>query len=196
MGIVSRFLSNPGKKHWEAVKWILRYLKGTSKTCLCYGGADPVWEGYTDSDMAGDLDGRKSTTGFLYTFAGGAVSWQSRLQRCVALSTTEAEYIAIAEGGKEMLWLKRFLEELGFKQKEYKVHCDSQSALDLSKNSMYHSRTKHIDIRYHWIREVMDQQLLKLVKIHTKENPADMLTKVVSREKLELCRDIAGLDGM
>ena len=196
VGIVSRFLSNPGKKHWEAVKWILRYLKGTSKTCLCYGGADPVWEGYTDSDMAGDLDGRKSTTGFLYTFAGGAVSWQSRLQRCVALSTTEAEYIAIAEGGKEMLWLKRFLEELGFKQKEYKVHCDSQSALDLSKNSMYHSRTKHIDIRYHWIREVMDQQLLKLVKIHTKENPADMLTKVVSREKLELCRDIAGLDGM
>ena len=86
---------------------------------------------------------------FLYIVAGGAVSRYSRLQRCVALSTTEAEYIAIAEGGKEMLWLKRFLEELDFNQKEYKVHCDSQSALDLSKNSMYHSRTKHIDVRYH-----------------------------------------------
>ena len=92
-----------------------------------------------------------------------------------------------------MLWLKRFLQELGIKQTEYRIHCDSQSALDLSKNSMYHSRTKHIDVRYHWIREVMDQQLLKLVKIHTKENPADIMTKVVTRDKLELCRDIAGI---
>ena len=148
-------------------------------------------EGYTDSDMAGDLDGRKSTSGFLFTFAWGAVSWQSKLQKCVALSTTEAEYIAAAEAGKEMLWIKRFLQELGIIQKEYKVHCDSQSALDLSKNSMYHSRTKHIDIRYHWIREVMEQQLQK---IHTDENPADMLTNGVTREKLELCRDIAGMD--
>ena len=93
-----------------------------------------------------------------------------------------------------MLWLKRFLEELGIKQKEYKIHCDSQSALDLSKNPMYHSRTKHIDTRYHWIREVMDKQLLKLEKIHTKENPADMLTKVVPQEKLQLCTDIIGID--
>ena len=93
-----------------------------------------------------------------------------------------------------MLWLKRFLEELGFSQKEYKVHCDSQSAIDLSKNAMYHSRTKHIDIRYHWIREVMEQQLLQLVKIHTNRNAADMLMKVVTREKLELCKDIAGMD--
>lgn len=194
VGVVSRYLSNPGKEHWEAVKWILRYLKGTSKVCLCYGGAEPVLECYTDSDMAGDLDSRKSTSGFIYTFTGGAVSWQSRLQKCVALSTTEAEYIAIAEAGKEMLWLKRFLEELGIKQKEYKIHYDSQSALDLSKNPMYHSRTKHIDIRYHWIREVVEKQLLKLVKIHTKKNPADMLTKMVPREKLQLCRDIIKMD--
>ena len=151
-------------------------------------------EGYTDSDMAGDLDGRKSTSGFLYTFAGGAVSWQSRLQKCIALSATETEYIAAAEAGKEMLWLKRFLQELGIKQKEYKVHCYSQSALDLSKNSMYHSWMKHIDTRYHWIREVMEQQLLKLVKIHTKDNPTDILTKFVTRDKLELCRDIAGMN--
>ncbi|CAH9131070.1 unnamed protein product, partial [Cuscuta epithymum] len=92
-----------------------------------------------------------------------------------------------------MLWLKRFLQELGIQQKEYKVHCDSQSALDLSKNSMYHSRTKHIDIRYHWIRETIDQQLLRLVKINTKENPSNMLTEVVTRDKLDLCRDIVGM---
>ena len=194
VGTVSRFLSNPGKEHWEAVKWILRYLKGTSKVCLCYGGCDPVLEGYTDADMAGDLNSRKSTSSYLYTFAGGAVSWQSRLQKCVALSTTEVEYIAAVEAGKEMLWLKHLLHELGIKHKDYKIHCDGQSAMDLSKNSMYHSRTKHIDIRYHWIRDVSENKLFRLVKIHTKENPADMFTKVVTFEKLKLCRDIAGLD--
>ncbi|KAL6514292.1 hypothetical protein OROMI_034346 [Orobanche minor] len=152
--------------------------------CLCYGGDKPVMEGYTNSDMAGDLDGRKSTSGFLFTFTGGPVSWKSKLQKCVALSTMEAEYIAAAEAGKEILWVKRFLQELGVNQEEYLVHCDSQSALDLNKNSMYHSRTKHIDIRYHWICEVMEQQLLKLVKIHTSENPADMMTKMVTRDNL------------
>ena len=132
---VSRFLSNPGKEHWEAVKWIFKYLRGTSKLCLSFGGSKPVLEGFTDADMAGDLDGRKSTSGFLFTFAGGAVSWQSKLQKCVALSTTEAEYIAATEAAKEMLWMKRFVQELGLMQDEYVVFCDSQSAMDLSKNT-------------------------------------------------------------
>lgn len=105
-------------------------------------------------DMASDLDHRKSTSGYLFTFTGGAVSWQSKLQKCVALSTTKAEYIAAVEVGKEMLWLKRFLQKLGVKQKKYVVYCDSQSAMDLSLNATYHSRTKHIDVRYHWIRDV------------------------------------------
>ena len=148
---MSRYLSNPGKSHWDAVKWILRYLRGTSKLCICFGGSKPILEGFTDADMAGDLDGRKSTSGFLFTFAGGAISWQSKLQKCVALSTTEAEYIAATEASKEMLWMKRFLLELGLSQLAYVVFCDSQSAMDLSKNSMYHSRTKHIDVRYHWL---------------------------------------------
>ncbi len=86
-----------------------------------------------------------------------------------------------------MLWMKQFLQDLGLKQDECVVHCDSQSAFDLSKNSTYHSRTKHINVRYHWIRLVVDQQLIQLKKIHIEKNPADMLTKVVSKEKLELC---------
>ena len=110
------------------------------------------------------------------------------------MSTTEAEYIAAAEAGKEMLWMMRFLQELGLKQDEYVVFCDSQSAIDLSKNSMYHSRTKHIDVRYHWIREVMEKQFLQLRKIHTDKNLSDMMTKVVTKEKFELCRDLAGMD--
>ena len=115
MGVVSRFLANPGKQHWQAVKWILRYLKGTSHYCLCFGHDETVLEGFTDADMAGDMDTRKSTTGYLYTFAGAAVSWVSRLQRIVALSTTEAEYIAATEACKEMLWMQRFLGEIGIK---------------------------------------------------------------------------------
>ena len=191
---VSRFLSNPGKEHWEAVKWIFKYLRGTSKLCLSFGGSKPMLEGFTDADMAGDLDGRKSTSGFLFTFAGGAVSWQSKLQKCVALSTTEAEYIAATEAAKEMVWMKRFVQELGLMQDEYVVFCDSQSAMDLSKNTLYHSRTKHIDVRYHWLRDVIGKELMKLKKIHTDFNPSDMMTKVVTREKLKLCAGSASMD--
>ena len=104
VGVVSRFLANPGKQHWQEVKWILRYLKGTSHYCLCFGHDETMLEGFTDVDMAGDMDTKKSNIGYLYTFAGAVVSWVSRLQRIVALSTIEAEYIATIEACKEMLW--------------------------------------------------------------------------------------------
>jgi hypothetical protein len=149
--------------------------------------------GYVDADMAGDADSIKSTSGYLITFAGGAVSWQSRLQKCVALSTTEAEYIAITEGCKEIMWMKKFLQELGQNQESYVLYCDSQSAIHLSKNSTYHSRSKHIDVRYHWIRDVLESKLLQIEKIHTNDNGADMMTKALPKEKLEFCKGAAGL---
>ena len=95
------------------MKWILRYLKGTSKTCLCFGTDIPVLVGCIDAYMVGDVDSRKSTSGYLITFSGVVVSWQSRLQKCVALLTIEGEYIAITEASKELLWMKKFLQELG-----------------------------------------------------------------------------------
>jgi len=193
VGVVSRFLSNPGKEHWNAVKWILRYLKGTAKSCLCFGNGDLTLSGYSDADMAGDVDSRKSISGYLITFAGGAISWQSRLQKCIALSTTEAEFIAITEGCKEILWMKNFLQELGHHQESYVLYCDSQSAIHLSKNSTFHSRSKHIDVRYHWIRDVSESKLLKIEKIHTKDNGADMMTKPLPKEKIEVCKEVAGL---
>ncbi|GJU00760.1 hypothetical protein Tco_1111098 [Tanacetum coccineum] len=109
--------------------------------------------GYKDLDLARNKDNTKSTSGYLMTFAGGAVSWQSRLQKCVALSTTEAEYVAATEACKELLWLKSFLQELGFKQQRYAVLCDNQSTIYLAKNSMFHKRTKHIDILVSLIRQ-------------------------------------------
>lgn len=106
---VQDHLSNPGREHWNAVKWTLRYLCGTAGMKLCFGGDKPTLVGYSDSDMAGDIDSRKSTSGYMIRFVGGAVAWQSKLQKCVALSTTEAEFIAITEACKELLWLKEFL---------------------------------------------------------------------------------------
>ncbi|KAK9697582.1 hypothetical protein RND81_08G046600, partial [Saponaria officinalis] len=122
---------------------------------------------------------KKSTSGYLTTFAGGAVSWQSKLQKCVTLSTTEAEYIAAAEACKEMLLLKNFLLELGQKQEKYILFCDNQSAIHLAKNPAYHLRSKYIDVRYHWIRDVLEEKKLQLVKIHTDDNWSDMMTKTI-----------------
>ena len=137
VGVVSRFLSNPGILHWETIKWIMRYLRDTSKLKLTFGSGKPVLVGYTKSDMAGDVDNIRFTLGYLMTFSEGVVSWQSRLQKCVALSTTEVEYIAAAKACKELLWMKHFIHELGFKQQHYMAYCDNQSAIYLSKNSTF-----------------------------------------------------------
>jgi transposase InsO family protein len=190
---VSRFVSNPGRPHWEAVKWILRYLRGSTKLKLCFGGSKPVLVAYTDSDMAGDVGSRKSTSGYLVTYAGGAVSWQSKLQKCVALSSTEAEYIAATEAAKELLWLKRFVIELGFDQGKYVLLCDNQSAIHLCKNASLHFKSKHVDVRYHWIRDVLHKKEIYVEKVHTDDNGADMLTKVMSKGKLQACCKIAGM---
>ena len=137
-------MSNPDKEHWSAVKWILQYLKGTSNMCLQFGSGKPQLDGFTDLDMLADVDTSRSTSGYVMTYAGGAVSWQSRLQKTVALSTMEAEYMVAVEADKEILWMKDFIGQLGIRQDEYRLYCDNQSAIDLAKNAAYHSRTKHI----------------------------------------------------
>jgi hypothetical protein len=184
VGVVSRYMNNPGKEHWEAVKWILRYLRGTSTHALCFGGSDIVLQGYVDSDMEGDKDSRRSTTGYVFTVGGTTISWISKLQKVVSLSTTEAKYVVATEASKEMIWLQRFMEELGKKQENNRLYCDNESAIHLAKNSTFHSNTKHIQLRYHFIRSILEDGHLKLEKIHTSQNPADMLTKGVTREKL------------
>jgi hypothetical protein len=193
VGVVSRFMSNPGREHWEAVKWLLRYLKGTSKMALHFKGKDVILRGYADADLGGCKESYKSTTGYVFTVGGTAVSWMSKLQKSVALSTTEAEYMAVAEASKELIWLKNFLEELGKEQVDCALFCDNQSAIHLAKNPVFHSKTKHIQLRYHFIREKINDGTLKLKKIKGTENPADMLTKVVTLEKLKLCIASTGL---
>ena len=150
-------------------------------------------KGFCDSDMAGDVDTRKSTSGYVFTLAGGAVSWCSRLQRIVALSTTEAEYISATEASKEAIWLARLCSEFGLPDKAPVLGCDSQSAICLAKNAMFHARTKHIDVRYHFIREVLDDGLVTLIKVDTSQNPADALTKCLPKAQHQLCIEMVGV---
>lgn len=193
VGVVSRFMANPGKQHWEAVKWILRYLRGSTDRCLCFRRGDVALQGFVDADFAGEVDRRRSTTGYVFTVGTTAVSWISQIQKIVALSTTEAEYVAITEASKEMIWLQGLLAELGFDQKNNILFSDSQSAIHLAKNSAFHSRTKHIGLRYHFIRSLLEDEVLILEKIQGAQNPADMLTKTVTVDKLELCSTSVGL---
>ena len=136
-----------------------------------------------DSDYEGDLDRCRSTTGYVFRIHGAPVSWRSMLQATVALSTTEAEYMAMAEGVKEALWLWGLLDDLGIEQENVNLWCDSQSAIHLAKNQVHHARTKHIDVRYHFVRDVIEEGDISLMKVHTNENPADVLTKVVTSIK-------------
>ncbi|GJV88835.1 gag-pol polyprotein [Tanacetum coccineum] len=146
VGVVSRYMVEPGRGRWEAVKRILRYIKGTSDVALCFGDSDLIVTGYVDSDYAGDLDGSKSTTGYVFTLSGGTVSWVSKLQSVMAMSTTEAEYVAAAQASKEAVWLKMLLEEIEYKQEKITLFCDNQSALYLARNPTFHSKTNHIRV--------------------------------------------------
>ena len=196
VGLVSRFIGNPGKTHWNAAKWTLRYLKGASESGILFGGNDGITSkiiSYVDSDFAGDLDKRRSTTGFVFTLYGGAVSWKASLQPVVALSTTEAEYIALAEAVKEAKWLSGIVSELGLNQDTIPICCDSSSAIQLSKNSKYHERTKHVDIRLHFIREEIERGAVDVVKISTEDNPADALTKPLPTIKFKNSLSLIGV---
>lgn len=131
VGMVIRYLSNPRKYHWEVVKWVMRYLFDLSNLNLTLGFKKPVLIGYTNSDLAGTLDDRKYTLGYMVTFARGAVAWKSKLKKCVAFSTIEAKFITFVEVSKELLWLRKFAMELGVKQEKYILVYDNQSIIHL-----------------------------------------------------------------
>jgi hypothetical protein len=192
VGVVRRYMNNTGKEHWEAVKWILKYLRGNANHALCFGGSETVLQGYVDSDMAGEKDSR-STIGYVFTIGGTTISWISKLRKVVALSKIEAEYVSSTKASKEMIWLQIFMEELGKKQENSRLYCDNESAIHLAKKSTFHLNTKNIQLRYHFIRSALEDGHLKLEKIHTSQNPEDMLTKGVTREKLSSCSISVGL---
>jgi phosphoribosyl-AMP cyclohydrolase len=189
VGVLSRYMSKRGKEHWTTVKRVFRYLRGTASYGLCYQGRlglDRVVDihGFVDADWAGDLDRRRSTSGYVFNPFGGAISWMSKRQVVVALSTTEVEYMATTHASKEVVWLQILCSGIGLVQQAVRIDCDSQSALFLAKNPTYHSKTKHIDIQYHFVRDMVEEKKVLLMKVDTLKNVVDSLTKSMSTEKL------------
>ena len=183
-----------GTEHWTAAKRVLRYLKGTLDVGLVFSPHSEPVRGYVDADWGGSTLDRKSHSGFMFLLGGSPISWDSRKQRTVALSTTEAEYMALAECAKEAIYLKRFICELGFnKLANLKVFCDNQSAISLAENPTYHARSKHIDIRHHFVRDVVNEKTLILEHVSTEEQAADFLTKGLPKAKHQWCMKKSGL---
>lgn len=194
VGLISRFMSNPSSTHWSAVKWVLRYLKGTQNVKLVFKRKKEFRvEGYCDSDFSSDLDRRRSISGYVFTAGGNAVCWKSGLQGVVALSTTEAEYMVLVEAVTEGIWLKGLIEEFGYEQESVNVWCDSQSAMCLAKNNVHHERMKHISRKLHFIRDIIAKGDVKVLKIATLKNLVDMLTKVLPVENFEKALSLLGV---
>ncbi|KAL2243405.1 UNVERIFIED_CONTAM: Retrovirus-related Pol polyprotein from transposon TNT 1-94 [Sesamum indicum] len=167
---LSRYMSNPGTPHWEALKYLLRYLRGTIDIGITFSRNYDYIQlvGFVDSNYANDRDSRKSTTSYVFTLCGACISWKFQLQLIVALSTTEAEYIATTEAFEEAIWL--------------------DVLYTVCKNPVFHDRTKHIDVRFHFVRDIVGKDIIKLEKINTEDNPADMGTKSLPLDKYRAWR--------
>jgi hypothetical protein len=196
VGKLSQFMQNPGFEHWNAVKKVLRYLQHSKNAVLQYKSCEDggTLFGYCDSDWGGDEDSRKSTSGYAFMLAGGCISWCSKKQATVALSSTEAEYIAATQAAKEAIWLRTFLKELHIVQKSATlIFSDSQGSNALIKNPVYHARTKHIDIQYHFVREHVLAGSLSFYYCATNDQVADILTKALPKGKFESFRMCLGI---
>ena len=190
---LGKFNSAPTAAHLGAAKKVLRYLRKTSNIGITYGTTaassnDVI--GFSDSDWAGDLDTRRSTTGYVFLLSNGAISWKSKRQPTVALSSTEAEYMAITDASKEGIWLQRLFHEVSphittpaKTPAPQRLLVDNNSAIELAKNPKHHDRTKHIDIRHHFIRDAVNElKLIELCRVDTAYNTADIFTKALSVE--------------
>ena len=193
---LSRFCSNPGREHWLFASRILRYLKMTSDYGITYVKSDEKLKAFSDSDWAGDIDDRRSCLGNVLTLASAPISWKSKKQKSVTLSTMEAEYAALSEVSREIVYIKRLLMHMGFEkytESPIDVFCDNQSAIELSKNAVYHKRSKHIDISIHYTRELVERKEIVITYLRTDFMPADILTKPLTKYKHEKCVEMLGL---
>jgi hypothetical protein len=196
VSVASRYLANPGPQHMTMARRILRYLKGTAAFRLTYKGHLQTLKGFTDADWGGCRDTRRSTAGYLFNIGSGAISWQSKRQSIVALSTCEAEFIGQTQATKEAIWLRRLLSELNMRHgTAATIICgDNQGAIALSSNPQYHSRTKHMDIQHKWQGEVQSAEMVELKYIPIMKQIADGLTKPLARDRFEWFRKGLGIE--
>jgi hypothetical protein len=192
---LSQFMVEPKRVHWVVAKYVLRYLRGIVEFGLSYIQGDGVeLVGYSDADWAGSSVDRKSTSGCCFSVGSGAISWFSRKQKSVALSSAEDEYMAGSLASCEAIWLQKLLMSF-FDQvlDTTMIHCDNQRCIKLSENPMLHDRSKHIEIRYHFIRDCMQKGSVKLQYVPNSEQIADILTKPLVKGKFVYFRDKLGV---
>ena len=188
-------MHKPCEGHWSAAKGVLRYLKGTQDVGLKYSKVDDFkLIGYSDSYFDGDKETGVSTFGYTMSLGSAAISWRSRKQSVPVDSTTEAEYVAAAEATKEIVWLRKILEDLQEKQENSTpLLIDNTSTIKLAKNPRFHDRTKHINTKYHLIRHHVEAKIVHLRHCSTNDQVVDMFTKALGREKFERFRNMLGL---
>ena len=192
VGQLAKYLLNPGFTHWTALKRVFEYLQATKGFWLILGGKDQGLVGYSDADGMTN-EGRYAVSGYVFRYFG-TISWSSKRQELIALSTAEAEYYAMVHAGKEAIWIGNMLcELLQSKADAVELNCDNQSAIALSKVEGFHPRTKHIDIHYHWICEKIKSKQLNIRYVSTDEQLADILTKALTPVKVKCFVDLLGL---
>ncbi|PPQ83944.1 hypothetical protein CVT24_005864 [Panaeolus cyanescens] len=201
VSILSQYLENPHTTHLIASKRVLRYLKGTKSLRLVLGGTDFSVKGYSDANFATDMH-RHSISGFTFSAGGGAISWSSKKQSLVTTSSTESEYVALTHACKEVLWLRGLMSEIlngvglsSYAQtlKPTTLYCDNQGAIALSVNPVYHARTKHIDIHFHFVRQTINTGDVEVKHVRTDKMIADIFTKPLARVKFEEFRKLLGV---
>ena len=193
VALLSKYSSNPGKEHWMGVKCIFRYIKGTLKYGLKFSAdnKERILHGFSDADWVGDIDTRRSTSGYVFKVTNATVSWCSKRQASVAKSTTEAEYISLSLAAQEAILLRRLLFDIGCDvDSPTVIYEDNHGAIELSKNPKFHNRTKHIDISHHFIRERVLSKEILVNYCPTDNMTADIMTKGLSRNKFEKFRDL------
>ena len=194
VGLCARFQANPKESHLKAVKRIIRYIKGTYNLGLFYSfDTNDILVGYCDADWAGNIDDRKSTSGGCFYVGNNLVSWSSKKQNSVSLSSSEAEYIAAGSACTQLLWMKQILKDYEIEQGKMTLYCDNLSAINISKNPVQHSRTKHIDIRHHFIRDLVEHSIVTLEHMPTKNQLADLFTKPLDKERFKTLRMSIGM---
>ncbi|WJX83726.1 hypothetical protein P8452_66368 [Trifolium repens] len=194
VGECARYQADPKVSHLTQVKRILKYVNGTSDYGIMYSHCEnSILYGYCDADWAGSADDRKSTSGGCFFLGTNLISWFSKKQNCVALSTTEAEYIAAGSSCSQLVWMKQMLKEYNVEQDALTLCCDNMSAINISKNPVQHSKTKHIDIRHHFIRDLVENKIVTLEHVGTKEQVADIFTKALDAVQFEKLRGKLGI---
>lgn len=196
VNMISRYLGNPGEKHLTAAKRILRYLKGSINIGLTFNGNESNDQisitAYADADWAGDIDERKSTTGYVIMIGGCPVSWVSKKQSTISLSSAEAEYMAISSTVQEIKWIRQLLNELYicYQHEATILNVDNQAAIAISENDVHHARTKHIDIRHHFVRESIKNKEIQIKWVSTQDQLADIFTKGLHKVRFNYLRQL------